>query len=493
MTRRVTGAVFWLLAAMLLAANVAVVWHSLVVMPLWEDEAFNLTVPRNLLAGLGYASDGTLSGSTVMPFDVRISTGPVVLLPIAAIWATGVDMVIGARLVPVAYWIVLLAGVWLLGRRIAGRWGALAAAATAFAFNTTARPSPIQGPADVLGEIAAAALIVWALVLMSRRAPRLWLVGLLVGLAVQAKLIALLALPAFVVALWVLTPGTGWPRFVVLLRRSVVPLMCVALPTLVFEVAALFTLGVDGFVEHLRQLRAFLLSSGQTGEPTTIAQKLAVFAQSWFGPTWLVLAVVAVFVVACSVVMFPWRRGRDTVLWALAGGSAAGLFVFIAWWAQASQTPLWVRHPAVGVFAFAPLLAAFGVRAIRMLWVRREGWGWFRMLSSIATVALAAMLSVGVAGHVEVTQHPGPGQMTLQKQRDRIAPITEWVQENDVSWLAAKPWGANVSFVVLTGAHVGLWDAPSMRTTPQLWAIDCEAPFVEVVAADSLRVCVSDR
>ena len=43
---------FWLLAAVLLACHVIVIQHSLGAR-FWEDEAFNLTVPRNLLAGLG--------------------------------------------------------------------------------------------------------------------------------------------------------------------------------------------------------------------------------------------------------------------------------------------------------------------------------------------------------------------------------------------------------------------------------------------------------
>ena len=188
---------FWLSAAALVVCHVLVAWQSLVVFRFWEDEAFNVTVPLNLLDGLGYTSDGALSGSTLTPFDVRISTGPAVLLPITAVLATGIDLVIGARLVPLLYWVLLLIGLGVLGNRIAGRWAALLAVAVPLAYNTTVGVSPIQGPADVLGEIPSAALLVWALVVLPRRA---WLAGLLVGLAIQAKLIVLLALPAFAVA-----------------------------------------------------------------------------------------------------------------------------------------------------------------------------------------------------------------------------------------------------------------------------------------------------
>src|SRR5690606_27306599 len=78
---------FWALAAALAVCHGIVAWHSLVVQRMWEDEAFNLTVPLNLLAGYGYTSDGALSGSTLTPFDARISAGPTVLLPAAGILA----------------------------------------------------------------------------------------------------------------------------------------------------------------------------------------------------------------------------------------------------------------------------------------------------------------------------------------------------------------------------------------------------------------------
>ncbi|MGB4136599.1 MAG: hypothetical protein WA971_08540, partial [Microbacterium sp.] len=125
---RIRSLAFWVLAAALLAAHLVVAWQSLTVR-FWEDEAFNITVPLNLLHGLGYTSDGTLSGSMLSPFDPRISTGPAVLLPVAGVLATGIDPVIGARLVPLGYWMLLLAGLAVLGVRLGGRWAALLATA----------------------------------------------------------------------------------------------------------------------------------------------------------------------------------------------------------------------------------------------------------------------------------------------------------------------------------------------------------------------------
>ena len=49
--------------------------------PLSFDEAFNLQVPLNLALGNGYQT--WFSGPH--PFDIRITTGPTVLLPIAPV------------------------------------------------------------------------------------------------------------------------------------------------------------------------------------------------------------------------------------------------------------------------------------------------------------------------------------------------------------------------------------------------------------------------
>ena len=464
MTRART-VLFWVLAAALVIGHAIVAWHSLVVWRVWEDEAFNLTVPRNLLAGLGYASDGALSGSTITLFDARISTGPVVLLPIAAVLATGADLVVGARLVPLAYWVLLLAGLAVLGRRIGGRWAALLAVAVPLAFTAAANQSPIQGPADILGEIPAAALLVWALIVLPRRA---WLAGLLVGLAVQAKLIALLALPAFAIALWVLADGQGWARVRNTLRRSWLPLAFVALPTFLFELAALFTFGVSGFIEHLRELVRFVRSGGQVAA-TTVPEKLATLAGSWSLPGFiaaLALVLLAALVVTGVVIARRDPRPADRLVLMYASTAAVGALTFIAWWSTASHLPLWIRHPAAGILAFVPVLAAVSIWA-----VQRVPAGTAARVAVGAGAALVAIVGVGGAMHVTTTLQAG-GE-TLDDQRAAAAPLAEWVAENDEEWLAAEPWGSAVSAIVLTDAHVGLFDAPSMQNTPRLTAGEC--------------------
>lgn len=474
---------FWAAAVALLIGHVIVAWHSLVVWRFWEDEAFNLTVPLNLLDGLGYSSDGALSGSTITPFDPRISTGPVVLLPAAAVLATGMDPVLAARLVPLAFWVALLAGLAVLGRRIGGRWAALLAVAVPLAFTPGAGVSPIQGPADLLGEIPAAALVVWALIVLPRRA---WLAGLFVGLAIQAKLIAFLALPAFAIALWVLSDGTGWARVREALRRSWPPLLFVAVPTLLVELAALLSLGFSGYVEHLRALWIFVRSGGQGDAATSVLQKLGTLADSWSLPPAIaaVGAVIAVALAAIGIIR-RWRAStpaeRLVIAYALA--ALVGALAFVGWWATASRLPLWVRHPAPGVYAFFPLIAAVAVWAVTTL-PRR---GVVRIVGVVAAATVAVVVAAGAGAHVASSFTPR--SVTLESQREAIAPLAAWVDENDVEWLAADPWGAAVAPIVLTGAHVGLFDAPSMQDVPRLTGGACATEAL----ADSgyFRICAA--
>ncbi|MCK8466925.1 hypothetical protein M0722_06950 [Microbacterium sp. KSW4-16] len=475
--------VFWVAAAALLIGHVIVAWHSLVVWPFWEDEAFNLTVPRNLLDGLGYSSDGALSGSTMTPFDPRISTGPVVLLPVAALLATGIDPVLASRLVPLGFWIVLLLGLAVLGRRIGGRWAALLAVAVPLAFTADAGISPIQGPADLLGEIPAAALIVWALLVLPRRA---WLAGLFIGLAIQTKLIAILVLPAFAVALWVLSDGAGWARVRETLRRSWLPLLLVAVPTLLVELAALVSLGFSGYVKHLRDLAYFIRSGGQDDAATTVLQKLDTLAGSWSVPPALaVLGALLAVALAVVGIVRRWRTATETerVVIAYALTALVGALAFIGWWATASRLPLWVRHPAPAVYAFFPVITAVAVWSVARL-PRR---GVLRIFGVVAASLLAAVVAGGAAVHVASSFEPRA--LTLERQRAAVVPLTAWVTDNDVEWLAADPWGAAVPPIVLTGAHVGLFDAPAMAGVPRLTSLTCTTETL--VDSDLYRICAA--
>lgn len=471
----VRHAVFGLLLAGVLVAQALLVWSSIARNALWEDEAFNLTVPANLLTGLGYTSDGLLSGSTPTPFDARISTGPVVLLPVAAALAAGGDLVIGARIVPALFYAALLAAAWVVGRRAGGRWAGLAALCAPLAFDGTRPPSPLQGPADVLGEVAAAALLLWALVALARRP---WLAGLLIGLAIQAKYIAFLAVPAFVVAM-LLRPGSWRAR----VRSLGAPAALVAAPTLLMELAALVSLGPAGYVEHLRATVGFLRSGGQEAS-TSVDDKLLLVAGSWWLPAGLVIGLVVVLGAVgvwalVLVVREPALRERVPSLGRGVSLVAAleplvvavlGVGAVLGWWVVlATHTPLWIRHPAPGLLAFVPVLAAYAVVAVRVVAART------RVVAVVAGGALAGVLAaqVGVAASVALARPDA-----LRDQRDAAARVAALGYDR-----IATDWGGTLSIVVLSGARAVLVTAPAdvVDGLPRLhWAESCgeEAPVL---------------
>lgn len=467
--RRVADIAFWAALVALAAANLVVVVHSLAVVRLWEDEAFNLTVPLNLLRGLGYTSDGTLSGSTLTPFDVRISTGPVVLLPIAGTLATGLDMTIAGRLVPLAFYASMLVALWLLGRRIGGRWAALAAVAAPLTLNTVFTFSPIQGPADILGEFPAAALLVWAMWAMRKRP---WLAGLFVGLAIQTKFISLLAIPALTLAVFFAVPGQRfWQR----VRRVLPAAATAAAPTLLYELWVLVSLGGSGYVTHLRDMVHFVRSGGQTAQGTTVWQKLEVLSGAWFVPWWIaVLGAALAVAVGVAAVWLVRRRPealrslvdrdglyppRDITMLLLAAG--VGVVTFVAWWSLARHTPLWIRHPAPGLLAFVPVLLALTVLGLRML--RTAPSRAMRVASAIGGGALAVLVAAQVSLHVVQTLTAVPWE-TLAQQREAASLLAPLDHDR-----YASPWGAEISIAVLSGAHAGMWDAgEAVRGVPRL-------------------------
>lgn len=485
---------FAITAAALIAANVLVVRSGMVQARLWEDEAFNLTVPLNLIAGLGYTSDGTLSGSVLTPFDARISTGPVVLLPVAAVIGLGADPVIGGRAVVLVFWMLLIAGLFVVGRATAGPWGGLVAAAVPLAVDANQLPSPVQGPVDILGEIPAAALIVWAAV-AARRRP--WLGGLLLGLAVQTKFIALLAAPALVVFVFFAVAGQPFGKRVL---RVVPAAVAAMVPTIAYELWKLIALGPAGYVDATRSFGGFLLSGGQRGVRPDPGGKVVAVADAWFVPAWvavvaglLVLGGVAALLIGAA--RAPRRLGllverdrlwarREVVLVGVMG--LTGLAVYLGWWLASAHTPVWIRHPSPALFAFAPMVVVAAIIGWRVL--AADGRMLQRATAAVAVGGVAASLAASVVVHAAIGT---PSPVTLDAQRDVAARIAAVPEVAESGWIAVQ-WGARVSLAVLAGKHVALVDATdAIAECPWMWWESAGAVCDEVAVIGSYTICAA--
>lgn len=502
--RPLSAALTWVMLVGVVVAWLSVLRQGVFVRTLWEDEAYNLTVPRNLVAGLGYASDGIAAGSGITPFDVWISTGPVMLLPVALLHWMGVEIVLAGRLVGAFFGVLLAVGLYFVGSRLqrgslfgplaprpntvdqidgtpqaAGAWSKVAgflgrlswvgliAAAAPLAFDSWQTPSPIQSPADVLGEFAAAAFIVWAVFFASKRP---LIAGLMVGLAMQCKFMSLLSLPAIALALFLCSTAPMRRRLISLCWG----LLGVIIPNALYELWVLVSLGPSGYQKHVEDFITFLQIYDATKVPA--AAKVELLTHAWFLPSAALLGLTAFMLILASGVYFNgrplrWRsilgQRNQIVLTAI-----IGFLTFVGWWVSSTTAPLWIRHPAIGVLAFYPLLLA----AVAALIVE----GGRRVTHRPAVLAsLAGLLVTGVLGwqvFAQITKQVDAPVRTLAQQRSIAAEI-----DNDQQEIAAQ-WGSSVSIAFLATPHIHVLrgdpgaTAQWERIVVDLPVDGCEAP-----------------
>ncbi|WP_062530459.1 hypothetical protein [Demequina rhizosphaerae] len=428
---RVAIIVAW---AAVTAAYVVLIAIGLTHSPVDVDEGFNLTVVRNVVAAGTYSSDGLLTTGTTDDFDVRITTGPVVLLPAAALHAVGVDIVLAGRVVVSLFAFALAAGLAVLGHRTSGRWGAVVAASTPLLLDTfTFGDSPVYGPNDMLGEFPAAALITWSLVVVQRRP---WLAGLLVGLALQSKLVALLSVPAL---LALPIASRAWTRP----WRSTLALGAfAALPTLAFEFWHLFSVGWAPWLADLRALVAFAAEQG--AETSYSAFKIGALAGSWFLPAPVVVIGVLAFAAFAGFALARAGSaafaGRVGIAHLAAGALLVTMFA-AQWLASTSSPPTRTRHAMIGIVVGTALILAAGVALARfsltLLPPRAAPW------APVAGLATAGVLSIQIMTHIGAAvdyQRYG----TLGEQRAYAAALATTGSES-----VQGPWGIIAALAVM--------------------------------------------
>ena len=172
------------LAALLLAGSLLLLlttsYHS-VLIPIDYDEAYNLQVVDLLAKGQGYASYGALKGNGPWLFDPYITTGPVILGPLALLWSVTGGSLIAIRIFMLAFlWLYAFGLFYLLKSHKFGLMlSALAIGSSLCIINMQA--------GNVKGELPAAAAIIWAAWAVSKNRPLI--AAIMVGMAIQIKLV----------------------------------------------------------------------------------------------------------------------------------------------------------------------------------------------------------------------------------------------------------------------------------------------------------------
>ena len=340
------------------------------------DDAFIANVAKNLAGGHGYSA----SYYGIQPFHLEITTGPTLVVPTALLIALFGNQYWVPNLAYSLIVVVLTIGVLaMLHRRVRGRAFTIAALILGLALYALGRQE-----IGLLGEVPAALWIVTAaLVAVSSdrdSLSALELAGLFVGFAMLAKVVATLALPAFLFV--ILTTPVFAGRRTASVRGFLVGVIT---PLLAFEIwkLASFRWNFDAWsrltgaeLDDIIGPHAELSGSGTVyrliNDPLLVVENIVNHSKvlaSWIGGTrnpaispiwyggWLptVAGASAVALAIWSLRQLPRERNTDRLV-----AAATALFVTaglcLAWWLALAPMG-WVRHLMPGAICLLCALA----------------------------------------------------------------------------------------------------------------------------------------
>lgn len=286
----------FLVASAVVGLSYAIVFWREAHSGLEYDEAYNLQLVSSLAAGDGYATFGALQGQDHFLFDPFISTGPVMIAPGVIPWMLGSGYSWMMRLVPLAFFTLLVTCLYGFTRQFWGRWLGLAVAATPLLLNVGQPDLVTSGlvPGRYIGEFAALGLLVAAA--WAGANGRIGLAALLAGLSCQTKSVFVIGgailLSVCWIADWVANRRPDWAGA----ARGAAGALG---PTLVFEIYRFASLGSWGaYNESLDTLSSFLDS--QSEDPLFKPERFGSMAELLTEPGMAVLAVAAVLGVAAA-------------------------------------------------------------------------------------------------------------------------------------------------------------------------------------------------
>lgn len=413
-------------------------------LPLEYDEAFNMTVAENLGERFFYGTNGALGQpvGTPIAFDPYITTGPTLLVPAAIVWRLLGGTVWAIRLVPALFFALYLAGAWSSTRGLVGRWYRLLALIGPFALVVpVAFEHAAFVPTRLVGETAAAAMVLWGLLLAERG--RFWWGGVLVGLAVQTKYVA--AIPAAVVIVVMAVVLISRSRDGAA-RRCSVWVVGAALPTLLFESSRLLTLGWDDYRANIDATFSYSRSVAQVGDKGTsdAMSKMSSFGNMFETHSFLIMGIMtfAVLAIASFVVVIPTAKQTEpTRRWTmptvvsctvLAGGAS------LLFWLLVVQERSG-RHALLGLLLLFPGMALFLGHLVQAIERRR-----------LARVPIAGALVVASGFLVVDSAFKSIDGVTRESILDEQVHVADALAESGTPSLDVDGWWQRPEFQILT-------------------------------------------
>ncbi len=222
------------------------------------DDAYYAMTAKNLANGLGYANSLPQDQArfTLQPFDAWSGVGPTIILPAALFikvfgntyWAPG--------LASVFLWSLLLVLIGFYIRKKEHGFGFIFFTLSFLFLSYSLMTWHFEQWYALLGEVPAALLMILGILIFldSDRKSNQILTGVLFYLAVQAKVLALVAIVVFIVALLFVYPPNRSESFSVFLRKTTVRICYLGLgfiiPLILFEAWKFVVLGPSGFIEN---------------------------------------------------------------------------------------------------------------------------------------------------------------------------------------------------------------------------------------------------
>lgn len=465
--------VFIAAVAVVIASHAVVFFSTMLISPLGFDEAFILQAPLNLVQGNGYSTedwDWRNAGENLQ-FDAIVSTGPLVLMPVALSFLLFGVSIASARIVMLPFTLILAGSLFVLGRRIGGRWVGLVSALAVLTLNTRADwpTTVIFGPSDVLGEYATAAMIALALVLLPRHRMA---AGLVLGLATLAKFIAFMAVPAFMLAL-LLVPAvasSGWRTRV---RELVGFVAAVIVPSIVWELVKFLSLGPVAYGESLLGYARFVFRSGSGVDGSGrvfFAERLSRMFAAWHVPTVVAIALGAALIVLAIVGIRYYFPARFSDSWKTSSGPVSGVWArflvaarlipveiwaaaatlgaFTVWWSFIASSTF-IRHTMPVMLVAVPILVALALRGSIGLWRGDSAAGRAHPLTrAVAAVGIASILGVVLLQFaLTVKQSFGTQEWTRAQQQETAA----FIRDLGVDEVQGFGWWASPEVRFLSG------------------------------------------
>lgn len=409
--------------------------------PVNFDEAYNLQIPMNLYLAGQYQS----WYDAPQPFPPQVTTGPSVLLPVAAAFAfTGVSLP-AARAVMTLFLLGFLWQVYLLSRRVSPTGGNWVCAAVYGLFLLV--PLAPWMSSIVLGELPSVFFLLSGITVLAgaidRQRPALaFAAGLLLGLAVLAKIVAIICAVAILPAVLVCDELRG--RRLLGLRFALLALIGLLVAPAAFEGVKIAVLGCDGYRDNVDRFRTMIALGGsgldRDGHLRTapsVAEHIGIVARELqVTADWVRAGLV---VVGAAVAIALIGRPRRFVLVSVALACA----LFWTWWLRHSMW-LSLRHLHVGYLLLAVLIPSLGA-----VLVERSG------RRSLRAARLALLLGATSAFFLPrwslLPPDPGPALAeqyaaaatvrTIAATRPRAVFWSHgWYQAAELSFLAETPF-----------------------------------------------------